>query len=268
MTFANILIDEQTGQWTAIDYEWEREEAMSGQELLLRALTVYLPADPMREKLARKEELRARLGITEEDLLRGREAEAALQQEVTGGRISLSAFRAMLGTDVIVPEQIIRDDPALRREAEQKEETKRREARTLASVQIYFDRGRGYSEQDSFFSAEAYGEEGRMEITIPVEGDVRRLRVDPALCPCLVLPERMAVSGRPLPRFAKLITCNGRKDPDGCLVFTTSDPAMEWNMEKVRRLGGLGRGETAQVTLSWQMTGLPSTMARRMEKGC
>ncbi len=78
----------------------------------------------------------------------------------------------------------------------------------------------------------------------------------------------MAVSGRPLRRFAKLMTCNGRKDPDGCLVFTTPDPAMEWNMEKVRRLGGLRRGETAQVTLSWQMTGLPSTMARRMEKGC
>lgn len=268
MTFANILVDEKTGQWTAIDYEWEREAPMSGQELLLRALTVYLSEDPMRARLTQKEEFFARLGISEADLLRSREAEAELQREVTGGRISLSAFRAMLGTDVIVPEQIIRDDPALRREAEQKEETKRREARTLASVQIYFDRGRGYSEQDSFFSAEAYGEEGRMEITIPVEGDVRRLRVDPALCPCLVLPERMAVSGRPLPRFAKLMTCNGRKDPDGCLVFTTSDPAMEWNMEKVRRLGGLGRGETAQVTLSWQMTGLPSTMARRMEKGC
>jgi hypothetical protein len=35
-----------------------------------------------------------------------------------------------------------------------------------------------------------YGDEGRMSLTVRVPGDVRNLRVDPALCPCFVLPEK------------------------------------------------------------------------------
>lgn len=263
MTFANILIDEKEN-WTAIDYEWEKDEPMSARDLLIRALTVYLPADAKRGEKVSPQALKDRFGITPDDLAWGRKREQEIQKEVTGGRISLSAFRAELGQDVTVPEQIIREDPVLLQKAEQQAREQRKAVQSLASVQIYYDRGNGYSEKDSYFAAEEYREEGQITVEIPVEADVRALRVDPALCPCLVLPERMTVNGAEVSRFARLLSCNGRRSPDGSIVFTTHDPEMEWRMDRIRRQMHLSGERVVRVALTWQMCGLPSSMAERM----
>lgn len=276
MTFANILVD-RDGAMCAIDYEWEEARPMAAKDLLVRALTVYFAENPKRESKIPEAFLKDHFGITDEDLEAGRAAEKAFQAKVTGGSIPLSSFRAMLGMDVIVPKEIQAQNPGIEKETLSKEEfrakkeEKKRKADSISSVQIYFDRGNGYSEQDSYFAPEMYGDEGRMSLTVRVPGDVRNLRVDPALCPCFVLPEKMTVDGRTVHAVRKAMRCSGTENPDGSITFTTNDPWMEWRMDKLLRQAGIRGGRAGEsgaeertVTLSYQMCGMPSTMAARM----
>ncbi|WP_130837445.1 class I SAM-dependent methyltransferase [Lachnoclostridium sp. Marseille-P6806] len=264
MTFANILVD--GGRWTAIDYEWAEERAVPARELFLRALTVYLAEDERRrERLM--EGLLDRYGITGEELGRHRKLEDAFQRRVTGGTAPLAAFRAELGTKVIVPSELILEDPKLRAEAEERERAAREaaaaEALSLTSVQIYYDTGSGFREEEQFFLPERYGDEGCIRFSLDISENVRALRIDPALCPCFVLLVSASVNGQETRAFHKLMKSNGRKDPDGAVVFATDDPNLYWDLRRVRRAAGVRSG-ALQLSMTLQMCGMPSTMAKRL----
>lgn len=267
MTFGNIIVDGD--RWTAIDYEWAEEKVVSARALLLRALTVY-----MAENESRKEdllsELSASFGITEEELAEQRRVEDAFQQKVTGGILPLSAFREQLGARVIIPEEIIRDDPALLRKAGGPEGERGQQAGaaapTLTSVQVYYDTGKGFREEEQFFLAERYAEEGCVRFTLEIPENVRHLRIDPALCPCLVYLAEILVGGRKSRAMQRLARSNGRRDPDGAFVFATDDPNLCWDLGRVRRAEKIKSGALL-LTMTIQMCGMPSTMARRMRGG-
>ena len=79
-----------------------------------------------------------------------------------------------------------------------------------------------------------------------------------------MLVRRIEIEGSSAPRklYDKNMKCNGTKQQGGSIVFTTHDPNLEWNMEKIRKKAG--SGDLVHVTL--QMTGLPSTMAQQIEQ--
>jgi len=260
MIFSNILVDGES--WTAIDYEWAAEEAHSAQEMLLRSLHVYFLEDEKRRRRLLSHmtmnELYARLGADVDEAMHSIAREKAFQDGITKGQLSLGDLRAVLGKKVIVPAEIAAEEEgAASGQAVQ--------AKNLATVQVYFDTGKGYSEEESFFVDEPYQGEGMITFHVDLPAEARRLRIDPALCPCVVLLHSMRLNGQTLAAGDKLMKTNGRREKDGSLFFTTFDPSMEWDAEKLRRKAG-ARGDKLRVSFTIQMAGIPATMAASLSE--
>ena len=47
-------------------------------------------------------------------------------------------------------------------------------------IQIYLDKGKGFSEQESYYLPDVYTDEYQVEAEIPFDGNVTALRIDPA----------------------------------------------------------------------------------------
>ena len=259
MTFANILISGDT--WTAVDYEWTVDEDLPAKEMLYRALLVYYLEDASRRErcdaMIGQEKLLQRLGIPAQDVQRLTEEEKSFQEHVTGGVTPLGELRAQMGTGVIKPAQLQTE--------EEKEAVLK--TRTLTSVQIYVDTGSGYREEESWFIDDVYREEGMISFDIAVPADTVKLRVDPALCPCMVLVRGVWLEDEDVTDKAnRQLRCSGRRYSNGSMVFTDNDPWIEWKGKDLRRMGRerIPSGEEFTMGLTIQMAGIPSTMAEAM----
>ncbi len=271
MIFQNIIIDAE-GEWHAIDYEWSVDRIIPADELLLRALTVYMASDEKRREFLESSGILRELGITEDGLARARQEEQLFQERISGGVVPLGVLRSMIGGEVVIPEMVIRDDPKLlaqamaeeeAREALLKEPEPEEPEPDLTSVQVYYDRGHGFSEEDSVFLPETYGDEGRITVILEVPEDVKRLRVDPAICPCVVLLNEGKMNGRATQALLRPETAADKES--GAYLFLNGDPWFMWDMEKLKRAAGVS-GAVSEVELTWQMAGLPQTMADAMKE--
>lgn len=267
MTFANLLIDGDV--WTAIDYEWAVSESIPVQELLFRSLLVYYLEDEKRslrcEELIGNERLLAAIGIPQKEANRLAMEEQNFQKQVTGGVVSLGEFRARMGTRVIKPAQLQTEEE--KEEARQvlKEERKKEEP-SLTSIQIYLDTGNGFREEESYWSEERYEEEGVAALTIPVPAEAQALRVDPSICPCVVLIRSAKAGNAGRKTVNRMAHANGRKYTNGSIVYTTKDPSLVWDLKKLRKKAGISEDEDFELFLTLQMAGLPATMAQAMEE--
>ena len=259
MTFSNIVVEGDT--WQAIDYEWARDKALPAREMLIRAVQVFFLEDPERRSrllsLTPVERLYAELKVTADEWMKYAAIEKAFQDEITMGMMSLGELRAAFGKKVITPPEIAAEKAA--RNGGQKEK-----AENLATVQVYFDTGNGYNEKESYFVDEPYQGEGMIAFSVEVKEDVKKLRIDPALCPCLVMLHDARVNGVSNAHLLKALTHNGKNGIGGSILFTTSDPNMEWDMGKVRRKTGIRTGEL-RLSCVIQMSGLPASMAESIK---
>lgn len=279
MTFANLVGEE--GHWTAIDYEWAEKKPLSGRELTCRSLLVFFREDPARrekaERLVGRQELLRMTGLDEAAAEAVQRREEAFQESVTGGAGSLGNFRASMHAAVLRPVELQTEEEkaAGRRAAHEEELRQQREAyersKALTGVKVYYDTGKGYNENQTLEIPQLYGRESVNSFTVPVAADVKRLRIDPASVPCLVLLReiRLGDSRDSEKVFRKLRRHNGNSCAGGAVLYTGSDPWMEWDMEKVRRKCGISHRQAAQpdqVFVSLQMTGIPGTMAELVEE--
>ena len=154
------------------------------------------------------------LKITEKDSKELRENELSFQKWVTKKRMSMSEMRDKIGYKIVSPEKYI-------------EENKEKER--IERVQIYENKGQGYSEETSYFLTTAEFDKNHIEMDISFDGNVIDLRIDPLMDACVVLVKELTVNGYPLPEYSKkYIEVNGRSlkgDVPG-YVFATSDPNM------------------------------------------
>ena len=229
MTFANILVDGDT--WTAVDYEWAMERPMAAKELLFRALYCYILEQEERQALDLSG-LLAPFGVTEAEIAAFKEKETVFQNAVTGELPSLGALRAQIGGRVIVPTELILENPALAEEAGVSPQEQAPEL-SLSSVQVYLDEGSGFCEENSYFIPEQYGDEGMIEFTVAVPETALGLRIDPALCPCLVLLHDALLDGEPCGELLRRARSDGSAVSGGGVLFTTHDPHFTWDLTKL-----------------------------------
>ena len=213
LIFANILVPEPTRwdkvKWTLIDYEWTFGKTMDVKELAFRAIYCYLMEDDKRNKLNLSLIL-DELGITEEDAEKYREQERGFQNFVTGKHLAMTQIHGLIGGRVMVPQKWIE---------------KYADSGDVNRVQIYEDRGNGYSEEESYFVKDAYQGENLIEIELKVSGDVRQLRIDPAFDSCVVRIQEMTFNGEAVPfERRKVLLVNGRIAKPATLIFPTVDP--------------------------------------------
>ncbi len=206
LIFANILVDGD--QWTVIDYEWTVEEKIPASEIAFRAVYCYVLEEEKRDKL-NLDLIINKLGITQQEAEDYREKEGRFQKQVTGKRKSMGEIRASIGTYCV--------DPKLLMERHLKKILDQR-------IQIYYDRGNGYNEEDSFYMPDVYVDEFRIEAEIPVDGNVKALRLDPADRSCMVKILELSLNGTAVPLHKKWVEANGKLIKPGCYVFDTQDP--------------------------------------------
>ena len=272
-TFSNILIYNDT--WTAIDYEWAVDEAIPVRDQLVRSLVCYVREDGKRkgalEKLIGRSELLSFLQVSEDEIEKLTAAEDAFQEHVTGGTMALGELRSKIGGEVIKPAELQTDAEKaahlkkIHDEQVAKEKEERRRAREAVAVQVFFDTGKGYSEEESFIVDHDYETEGVNAFTIQVPANVKRLRIDPARVPCICLLRRADIDGNPSlmqnPKYRRVTPASSLGE-GGAITFLDCDPWLDFDMVKIRKkLKDKDPQKANTVSLAIQIAGIPGTMA-------
>lgn len=213
LIFTNILVDGEN--WTVIDYEWTTEEDVEDKEIAFRAVYCYVLEDEKRNEIDLDYVMR-QIGVSQEEAEEYRRKEGLFQKKVTGKRKSMGELRAGIGTRVIDTQRLI--------EEHWQEILDQR-------IQLYYDRGHGFCEQDSCYVPDVYSEERLVETTLAIDGNVRNFRIDPADRPCIVKLRELLLNGVKLPYDKRLFETNGKQIRPGTYVFATSDPNLVIHME-------------------------------------
>lgn len=257
MIFSNILISAKDGAkpfdgmdnsvWTLIDYEWTFGKQMDPKELAFRAVYCYLLEDGKRNSLD-LDSILQELQIGEEEAEECRAQEKEFQHFVTGPMRSMSDMWNLIGHKCFRPEDFL-------------EKIRLEERR--GHIQVYEDRGEGFSEEASFFADGCTTEDERgLHLTLTVEAGVRNLRVDPAFTSCIIKMREIRWNDLPLAwkGRASVLTTNGTKlDDTGSFVFSTADPNL------VISLGGLPFEETNFLEIGMERAFLGEEMAFDIE---
>ncbi len=240
LIFANILVDGDN--WTVIDYEWTLEQRIPASEIAFRAVYCYVLEEGKRDKL-NLDLIISKLGITQQEAEDYREKERQFQKQVTGKRKSMGEIRALLGTYSVDPKMLM--ERHLKKILDQR-------------IQIYYDRGNGFSEGDSFYMPDIYVDECRIEAEIPVDGNVRALRLDPADRSCMVKILKLSLNGTPVPLQKKWVETNGKTIRPGCYIFDTQDPNINLKMAELPMTG------ENILAIKMELAPIPEDMARDM----
>ncbi len=250
LIFSNILVDEETDQWTILDYEWTFMQQMPAVQNIVRALYCYLIGANKRRKIS-FELIREKCGIEEKEIDSFVAKELEFQKYVTGQRLSMTELRDRIGQAMIPVKQVALCHA---------ERWKRKK------VQIYEDLGSGFNEADSYFIAGAYGaddgkNEGHLiEAAIDCQKNVKRLRIDPAMESCVLKIDTLSVNGRDIWNKKRTCQVNGKKLGHQIIVFATADPniTIDLSLEDT--------GEK-KIKISFVIVPMPAGMAETMEAG-
>lgn len=249
LIFANILVSGET--WTLIDYEWTFGKPIDTKELAFRAVYCYLLENQKRNKL-KLDLILKELDITEAEAEAFREQERDFQKFVTGDRMAMAEMRDLLGGRLIVPQKWI---------------DRCQDSEKGNRVQVYEDTGRGFNEEESYFVREAYRGENLIELELEVGGNVRMLRLDPAMDSCMVKILEMTFNGVAVPlQKRSILLANGRiaKPQDReesyqpVIVFPTADPNINIDVSR------LERGADNVFCARMEIVRLPLKMAQDM----
>lgn len=254
LIFANLLIGLPEGKsmadaetvkalpWTVIDYEWTFGKSMGAKEIAYRALYCYILENKKRKKLDLSFMAR-RLGMTKQEEEGCKTREMDFQKFVTGQHKSMGEMREAIGSRVMEPEKWLH---------------KYTDSEKEERVQVYMDRGKGYSEEDSFFIKDAYDGEHMLHITLKIDKDVQTLRIDPAMDCCAVKIRKLLWNGEEMGTGRRDIVTNGRRLGNGSYVFATNDPNVNI------KLGGRKRMEENKLEAELEIVRLPSSIALDM----
>ena len=228
LVFSNILVpdDYMNEPWTVIDYEWTEYKQVPARELAFRALYCYLLEDEERNKF-NYELIINSLRLTPDEAEGLRDREAAFQKEVTGKRLAMGELRDIIGGAVILP-----DKPGV----------DAAEANLKKSIQVYFDTGSGFNEEESYFAKESYDRFGNVNLSVSVPSKAVRVRIDPMMDWCMTTLKNVSLNGEIFDlKDNKRIYVNGRKitsDSGVLLVFFYDDPCIVIEVkDKVRSTG-------------------------------
>ncbi len=243
LIFSNIMVNGPI--WTIIDYEWTYGKCIPAKEQVWRALYCYGLEDRKREKF-NPNPIFDKLGLGEEEIKALLEEEFAFQKYVTGTRKSLVEIWKDLGRKMIIPKEIAATTEGLHRED---------------CIQVYFDEGAGYSEDDSLFPEEQYDDKNTVSLDIRVTSDCKTLRIDPAFAPCMVTILSATWNGEAFSENEADVSIhpvNGKWISDDSIIFDNEDPNIEFGLTSDK----LSVQERNHLCVKYIMTLLPKTQAQ------
>ena len=162
LIFGNILLNDK---WTVIDYEWTFDFPVPIDYIIYRSVYYYVHGSTKRDALTNMGIFRM-MGISEEDMLLYAKMERNFQRYVAGEKATLAQMKE---TMLKRCEKVFDEGRAV----------------SIDYLQLYFNSGKGYTEEESVKKNYNYGEKV-IEFETRISGKVQQVRIDPATQPVLV----------------------------------------------------------------------------------
>lgn len=204
LIFSNIIIN---NGWNVIDYEWTFDFPIPLHFLIYRALFYYFRGE--REHLEEKYHFYEMFSISEKERAVFGQMEPLFQQRIIRGKVSLIGMYALMGCNALKIDKLMKLASLLPK---------------ADRVQVYFDRGRGFSEIDSCYYRAEMSEDDRVTFELAVSEDVRRLRIDPTDYACMVQIHEMPVEEAQV---------NGTVLPGSLILYHTDDPQIIFDAPEI-----------------------------------
>ncbi len=195
--FGNLM-ETEDGLWM-IDYEWTFEVQVPIEYLLWRALSLYLYGREDVSGLG----IMTQVGISKEEERIFEEMEHHFQLWLLQGTVTIGAqYLATAGRTITLEDML---------------KTAKKER-----VQVYLERGEGFSEADSFWMDAEPDKKGIIHMELALPAGTKGLRIDPAETTCLVKIKRLL--GELNGSYPLEYLHNGRELEEEGILYTTSDP--------------------------------------------
>lgn len=168
MVVGNIIIDGD--RWNVIDYEWTFDFPVPVNFIIFRTIFYYVYATAKREAL-KEIGFYQIFGITQKEQEAYLQMEQCFQNYIISGIVPIRNMYAGIAKSAVSLGEISEY-------CDRVQEEKR--------IQVYFDRGNGYSEQDSIRCFPCEENCGERKYSIGIGGDVKGVRIDPSDDSCIV----------------------------------------------------------------------------------
>lgn len=226
LIFQNIMVNGD--EWTVIDYEWTFRREIPADFMFRRALYCYFADRKSREKAKLWiEEHYASENLFKEDAWnKVVSAEREFQQYVQGGYMAASELRHAIGNPVYSLDYLLDKAGALNNR-----------------IQIYEDRGSGFSEEASYYIDKIARIGDFYEFDIKLNQDLTNIRIDPCDRPCIVNVESVICQGEEIMPFLAgkgkngMGAHNGVRLTDSSFFFGDNDPHFRWKVEGLVKKG-------------------------------
>lgn len=198
LIFTNIILKDG---WNIIDYEWTFAFPIPIHYVIYRSIHYYIKSSK-REDLTRLG-LYQLFGMTEEEVKAYDQMEYFFQHYILGEYVPVSLLYDRIAGCAV-------DMRALA------------EKSLKSRLQVYFDRGEGFSEEDSFLISPMEDENGVTKLKIPLDGGIKNVRIDPASDSCIVKIRRLAAEGEI--HSSCSFSVNGRQLGENIYMVENTDP--------------------------------------------
>ncbi len=200
---SNVILGEPM---TVIDYEWCFGFPVPISYVVYRIIHYYIHTKSSRECLD-EHQLFSWAGISPEEITVYREMERSFQNYINGTHVPLSRMYAEFGAGSLRIDEIVRSGHL---------------GENNAALQVFYDRGAGFSPDDSFYLP--LEEDGSIETAVALPKDVKCLRLDPGAEPGICRLERLCFIGEEGQETPMRFSSNGFRLEADAVYFAQEDP--------------------------------------------
>lgn len=236
LIFSNIIIGEK---WSIIDYEWTFNFVVPVNYIIYRAILCYISNSSIRSELMSLD-LYKILGITNEELVEYEKMEKNFNSYVSEKWIPLSDLYGKTIKNNINIDKMIEDN-ALNLFKD--------------TIQIFYDYGEGFNEENSYEIQPLLDSQGKVEIEISVTSAVKQIRIDPARIESIIKIDDIV--GYKTGYYCIKYNSNGIKLNGVSILFLNDDPQII--LENIRE-------GTTQIQLKFYIQSLPKEITVELSK--
>ena len=216
LIFSNIVLNEEKpeeGDWTVLDYEWMFPFDIPAKFILYRALFYY--------EQGRKEtgffhylkeqgkNIYSEYGIDHADCEIFREMEHRFQMYIIGGRASMEVLQAIMPTNALRMDAVLRESVYLR---------------NLNMPKVYFSCGDGFSPENELNLIARVSGDNVVTLEVPITNNIVSLRIDPTDYPCFLHVEEIRLQmQKGMDQSLECYVTNGYTASENTFIYDTDD---------------------------------------------